>query len=295
MLDRDPKRKWFRFHLRTGILGVLIAGAFAWAYWSFKSHLEEPAFSAPGWSDGGRQPSEVVRESTNSKKKWVGVGCVDGLDAITHAHVTALLQGKGIDSVLEGSLVYGVSVPENDLVDAIRVLKEDAKKGHYAILIHDGNELFEYGPPKDQEWLVDKIDEKYATVIRQEKYGESTELGRVLRESLVRSSVPPFAFVVCVKSLKREYLDSSGKMKTGYDVEIELSADLHNAVGGKRISFQVWDGGKKINFIGGNEWWQGDEETVKRNKKIYGWQPSKNTVWSFYPEPNDDLTGESKR
>jgi len=44
------------------------------------------------------------------------IACVGGLDGITHVHVSSLLRAKGIECVLEGSVMYGVSVSRDKAI-----------------------------------------------------------------------------------------------------------------------------------------------------------------------------------
>jgi len=72
-----------------------------------------------------------------------------------------------------------------------------------------------------------------------------------------------------LKSLKREYFGEKGKLQTGHELEIELVVSLDERIGGKYLHCQVWDDGKKIEFMGSGEWWQGTPEVVAANRKKY--------------------------
>ena len=58
---------------------------------------------------------------------------VAAIDPKRSEHVTALLEANGIPNVIEGSVVYGVSVPPAKKQEAIAVLKADSEKEKYYI------------------------------------------------------------------------------------------------------------------------------------------------------------------
>jgi hypothetical protein len=74
----------------------------------------------------------------NSAELYKGVDyktfvVVAAVDPAKSDHVTKLLHANGIPNVVEGSVVYGVSVPPSKKDKAIAVLKADSRKHAYYI------------------------------------------------------------------------------------------------------------------------------------------------------------------
>jgi hypothetical protein len=205
---------------------------------------------------------------TPTEVQWSEIGTIGGLDQITDQHITALLKLHGISSAIEGSIVYGVSVPVGDEARALKILREDAKKRHYWIDLYDGDKRVFHSDDSD-DWKTENLSEKYDTVLKRNEFEKSSDLGAVLRHSSFAESVPPFNYVKWVKWLKREYLDEKGRERIGHVVEVELSVDPNLEIGGKHARFQVWDDGKKIQTMGSSEWWHGTPEVVAKNQKDY--------------------------
>jgi hypothetical protein len=63
-------------------------------------------------------------------QSFVGIAAIDPAKA---EHVTRLLDANGIPSLVEGSVVYGVSMPPSLKDKAITILKADADKQSYYI------------------------------------------------------------------------------------------------------------------------------------------------------------------
>jgi hypothetical protein len=82
-----------------------------------------------------RYPQLSRLRSTYSAKDpgWKWVANIGANDAITRMHIASLLQSKGIDCAMEGSVVYGVEVPKQHADAATRLLCDDAKKRGYWI------------------------------------------------------------------------------------------------------------------------------------------------------------------
>src|SRR6185436_2603020 len=64
---------------------------------------------------------------------WKGIAGVSGTDRITQIHIRNLLLSNDIESVMEGSLVYGVSVPQAKAEQAIKLLRTGAPKSGYYV------------------------------------------------------------------------------------------------------------------------------------------------------------------
>jgi hypothetical protein len=64
---------------------------------------------------------------------FAGIGVVGGTDTNAQALITAVLKEHAIDSLMEGSVVYGIWVPTDKVEEAERILKEDSKAKKYWI------------------------------------------------------------------------------------------------------------------------------------------------------------------
>jgi hypothetical protein len=199
---------------------------------------------------------------------WSFVATVGGVDRITHTHVQSLLKRYGIECLIEGSVVYGISVPEKKYAQAVKLLKQDLKKRHYNITIHvDGKDIKHTIPKKMWRKVTPK--KIHQELIGLELYGPTTDIGTLLRSPEVCKEIVTFPHVVCIKSLERRYLNSGGQEKIGHEFEIELAVTLDEEIGGRRLYCQVWDEGKQILVWGGNEWWHGEPNVVSANKRKY--------------------------
>jgi hypothetical protein len=207
-------------------------------------------------------------KETPTEVQWSAIGTIGGLDRITEEHITALLNLHGIDSAIEGSIVYGVSVPVGDEARALKILREDAEKRHYWIDLYEGDKCVFRSSASD-DLKTENLSEKYETVLKRKEFEKSSDLGAVLRDASIAKSVPPFRYVKWVKWLKREYLDEKGRERIGHVVEVELSIDPNLDIGGKHARFQVWDDGKKIQTMGSSECWYGTPEVVAKNQKDF--------------------------
>ncbi len=196
------------------------------------------------------------------------VAMIGGLDRISDIHITGLLKSHGIECLIEGSIFYGIAVPEKDAARSIAILTDDLKDHHYPIRIGGLDARWDC-PLADADWIVTQPRQEHEDLIGLEQYRASTDLGAALRHEDVKDAVLAFPYVAKIKFLKREYIDRNTHPATGHEVEIELVASLDEKVGGKTCSFQVWDNGSRIQTQGGHEWWFGDPDTVTANQKKY--------------------------
>ena len=68
---------------------------------------------------------------------WTFIATVGGVDGITHTHLEQLLNGHHIESLIEGSIVYGVSVPTDKKAEAIKLIKDDLRERRYDITLYE--------------------------------------------------------------------------------------------------------------------------------------------------------------
>src|SRR5690348_7317887 len=92
-------------------------------------------------------PDGRVRARTSHVSSWVGIASIGGIDRITEIHIASLLGTRGITPVIEGSVLYGVIVPAADAKRATAILRADARKRRYWIII--GKEHI-IAPPEEQ-------------------------------------------------------------------------------------------------------------------------------------------------
>ncbi|HDZ22257.1 hypothetical protein LCGC14_0274960 [marine sediment metagenome] len=204
---------------------------------------------------------------------WRFVATVGGLDRITHTHLRSLLSARGIDCGLGGSRAYAVTVPEADHSEAIKVIKEDLRQRKYNITLHTGGEDLTFSIP-DSDWQTSEPGRLHADLLSDDDFAAATDIGALLRSPEVMADVLAFPYVVRIKSLQREYLDSEQNVRIGHQFEIELAVKADEEIGGKRLRFQVWDQGKQLQHLGSNEWGHGSRSEVDRNKEEYDKRPA---------------------
>ena len=61
-------------------------------------------------------------------KEWKVVADIFGCDRITNIHVGNLLAAKGIECEIQGSILYGVSVPKDEAELATRLLRQERRE-----------------------------------------------------------------------------------------------------------------------------------------------------------------------
>ena len=116
MNRRSASFRWHQFGLRTLLITCVILGiAGAWVV------------------------RRVVELGVGRETQWSSVAAIASIDRITQIHVRNLLASKGIDSIMEGSIVWGVSVPKPDADAAAKLLRDDAKKRGYWIGFDNGD------------------------------------------------------------------------------------------------------------------------------------------------------------
>ena len=199
---------------------------------------------------------------------WTFIATVGGLDGITLTHLHSLLKGHGIDSISEGSVVYGVAVPTGKEEDAIRLIKTDLRAREYDITLHAGGKETKYSIPVSR-WRMTEPNVLYTALITRPDCAPSTDLGTLLRRAEVVNDTLAFPYVVRIKSLERQYLSEDQTLQTGHQFEIEFAVRSDTEIGGKRIYFQVWDHGKQVECLGSNEWGHGSPTEIERSKQQY--------------------------
>ena len=198
------------------------------------------------------RPSEdlPVMDATEKYTCVAHIGC---LDRMTNDHICALLRSHGIDPLIEGSVVYGVSVAAEDAERAVGILRKDLNTRRYWIVLHEADGEHTYTIPDDM-WEVVRPDVSYKDLLVTKGYDESMDIGILLRSRELKEDLRRFPCVVEIRMLKREYLDCEGELRTGHELMIELAESPERATAGKRLSFQVYDDGREIENLGSSEW-----------------------------------------
>lgn len=194
-------------------------------------------------------------------KGWKGIAGASGTDRISQIHITNLLLSHDIQSTMEGSMVYGISVPPSKAEQASRLLRADARKlGYYisfgsndVVRAAEGKQLIKPAP--------------ISSVLTRFEYGSDTALGRFLRSTDISRLTAEYPFLVSLSVHERQYLTTPKTYSTGYDVEIELQKSLGKRAHGYRGRYQVYEGGSQIGFLGSNEWKFGKELSEKQNSQ----------------------------
>src|SRR5207244_532247 len=178
-------------------------------------------------------------------EEWTSVAGVSGLDRITHIHIVNLLARKNIHAMLEGSIGYGVNVPKTKAVQAIMLLKADARRKEYFVTFSDGTKV-----TPDMTTAKDyPINQLYADTLKTRVPSLPTELMAVLRDPQVGKLAKKAPLVVRFHVRPRSYMLPKNKTATGYEGQIEMGNRVHTA--GAEYQFQVWEGGKQIAWSGG--------------------------------------------
>ena len=174
------------------------------------------------------------------------VGSIPGNDRITDIHVHNLLRSKGIPSVIEGSVIYGIAVPPSQSDEALRILRNDPQNRGY---ISESGEKDAVKRPEKKK-VVSRL--RVEEALARSMFATNTQLGIFLRSREIRDLTRKYPFITYFSIHERKYLNTTNALRTGYDVEITLSEDGSSS--GYRGWYQVYDDGREIVFQGANEW-----------------------------------------
>jgi len=175
---------------------------------------------------------------------WKWIASISGNDKISEIHVTNLLLSHGIKSVVEGSVLYGISVPPANAEQASQLLRTDARKLGYGVWF-GSNEVV-----KATEAKQVIAQSPVSSVLKKSEYGSGTALGRFLRSKDISQLTTKYPYVVILSVRERQYLATPKTYSTGYDVEIELKKSPGEQAFGYRGWYQVYDSGRRLEFLG---------------------------------------------
>ena len=182
--------------------------------------------------------------------EWKVVADVMGYDRITQIHVGNLLALQDIECNIEGSVIYGLSVPKQKAETAIAILREDARKRGYWI---------SFGPKETRQEYA-KIAPKRFTrlsvsqLLARPEFAEDKPLGRWVRSTDLSAKLGDFPFVESLEICEREYLATRDKTEIGYYIEVALRPKIGDDSKGFRGRYLVSVQGEKIANPSGTEW-----------------------------------------
>jgi hypothetical protein len=188
--------------------------------------------------------SAVQDTPASDTQDFVCVAAVGGMDAVGQTHVVNVLHQQGIECRLEGSIYYSVSVPAADKERAIEILRREQARNEHPIELP-----MERGVPMAQLAPGPTWQEPPLHGPREDVLGRpdvSAEVRALLNDKHVVESLEDFPYVFRIRVLPRRYLDFDGETRTGYDAEVEMSADPEARLGLKSISYNVLAGGRDV-------------------------------------------------
>ena len=150
-------------------------------------------------------------------------------------------------------MIYGVSVPPANAEQATKLLRADAPKGGYYVWFWS-NDVVKATEPKV---TVSRI--SVSAALKRPEFASDTALGRFLRSKEIAKLTAKYPDIISISVHERQYLATPKTHSTGYDVEIELQKSLRKQDDGYRGSYQVYDGGRSVGFLGSSEWKVGDK------------------------------------
>jgi hypothetical protein len=170
-------------------------------------------------------------------------------DSIAHEHVAVLLNRHGIDwwGTSGAGTGYEVFCPQ-DSARAVRIIKADALTYGYEVRLRGG-----WRTPKESVPPTVKRDirKPMAALLSMPEWADRTELGALLRCRRVQDDAAICPFVRSIAIQKRPYRGSNGDLQIGYCVELELVREGDDDSCLSRMGYLVWDGGRRIGFLGG--------------------------------------------
>lgn len=190
-------------------------------------------------------------------RNWKSIALVSGGDRITQIHITNLLLSHNIESVMEGSMVYDVSVPPSKAEQATKLLRTDAPKSGYFVSFGSNDVM----RAPESKALVSRI--SVSSALKKPEFGSDEALGKFLRSKRIAALTRRYPYITSISIRERQYFSAPRTRATGYEVELELQGSLRKGDEGYRGRYQVYDGGGSVRFLGANEW--GRHVGEKRN------------------------------
>ena len=179
---------------------------------------------------------------------WTNIAGVSGTDRITQIHIRNLLLYHNIESGMEGSLMYDVSVPSAKAEEATKLLRADAPKTGYSIWFGSNDVVKATGPKA----IINHV--SVSAALQQPEFADSTALGKFLRSKELVKLPDKYPYIISLSVHERRYLATPQEYGTGYDIEITLQKSLREQDDGYHGYYQVYGDGQNVGFLGSNEW-----------------------------------------
>ncbi len=215
----------------------------------------------------------AARDSASDPtRNWASVATISGSDIITTIHLNSLLKSKGIECVTEGSVGYDLRVPRRQQAAAARLIEEDLRHRAFALILHTpkGDVPYSSSAAGWTEWTPKA---HYETLLADPRCAASTDLGAALRFRMLADDLPTFPYVMRVRSLERDYLDTDGRLHTAHEFAIDLAVKPDECIAQAWHYLQVWADGRHILWQGGGETWSGTPDAIARNRATYDKRP----------------------
>jgi hypothetical protein len=171
------------------------------------------------------------------------VGGIAALDEIGRIHITNLLLSHRIKPlVIEGGLLK-FTVPLPQAPTATALLRRDCRERGYRIWIADTNE----GVGSDGDFRTLVTRSEITSVLTKPSFEPTAQLGRFLRSADISHQTVAFPFVVSLSVRARQYLATPTRLRTGFDIQLELQKSASDDGGRFGGTYQVHEGGNRIN------------------------------------------------
>src|SRR5262245_57959315 len=121
---------------------------------------------------------------------WSGIAAISGNDRISLIHITNLFRSYDIESIIEGSVLYGVSVPQSRTAEALKILRTDAQRHGYYVWFGK-NDVVMATVPKTM------ITRSSASgVLENPEFAGETILGRFLRSEDISRLTSEYPYII---------------------------------------------------------------------------------------------------
>ena len=173
--------------------------------------------------------------------------------------MTSMTQQDRVNSILAkhsipvamwggGKPGYWVEVPESKALQALEVLRIDAKRDWFYIHFGDRHQL-----QSEPMWLEPWVDASYSEILNRPQYSPSTVIGACLRNGMIARVAQTYPKISRI-AYRRDRLFNSGPWNLSVE-EVWLEK-FPDAPGGKRKSsvFQVFEGRQEAHVIRDGEW-----------------------------------------
>ncbi len=169
------------------------------------------------------------------------------------SHVRNLLLRGGVTGCLiEGSVVWGVSVHKGEAQLALRLLRADARKRPYMYMSVQGVKS-KLGEPNPKTWPVRRFDMTLDEIAKSQVFQADGNLRKPAEAALLLATpagvTKPASLVVHeMRLFEMRYIGDDGKEHRGYDAVVEVGA--RGGSTHKEMRMWVWDDGRHVSLLG---------------------------------------------